>query len=265
MEFSRKKLGHESIRELRVCSVASIQPYALMLAPVYAYLPQNEKFVAIKAPLDFFTPEDLARLKQLKRLYFGPFISTALPFRNAALAVRGILCWRPKFQGDSRLPPAPFEVSDAVIRVLGPLWARGTVIEPFFVSAFVSELCDTLPGDEMKAARDRDLPLYERAILRSSWTVFLALHLGYCDLPFLNELRARAFREAVGNAAAPASPPAGEVEELLALATRTLQHAGVGLLGAELFRDDPSRAAQKLAARLDRVHGMIQQSLPIPR
>jgi hypothetical protein len=61
MEFSRKKLGQEAIRELRVCSIASVQPYALMLSPVYAYLPQNAKFVAIKAPLDFFTPEELAR------------------------------------------------------------------------------------------------------------------------------------------------------------------------------------------------------------
>ena len=56
MDFSRKKLPPDAAEKMRNCPIHSVQPYALMIAPAYVYMKVNKKFVAVKAPLDFFTP-----------------------------------------------------------------------------------------------------------------------------------------------------------------------------------------------------------------
>jgi hypothetical protein len=198
MDFSKRKLPKEAAESMRICPIDTVKPYAMMLAPVYAYMKLNEKFVSVKAPLDFFTPGELDKLRTFEAFHLPAFVDTVLPFRSAARSVRALLSWSPELsvKGPRKdlvaLPPASYELSDAVLRIVGPLWSSQAKVEPFFVAAFVNELCELLPAESLTTARDRSFDLYENAVLGSSWAVFLALHLGYVDLAFLNRLH-RAF------------------------------------------------------------------------
>ena len=93
--------------------------------------------------------------------------------------------------------PPPFEVSNIVLRNVSRVWGKDKRIEPFFLAYFIHKLLGELPPDTIKAGRDWDINAYERGILQSAWGVFLAMHLGYCDLDFLKEFRIRVFNDAV--------------------------------------------------------------------
>ncbi|MGK5082626.1 hypothetical protein WDW37_04910 [Bdellovibrionota bacterium FG-1] len=261
MDFTRRKLPKEAALNLRICPVASVQPYALMLAPVYVFMRVNEKFVSIKGPLDFFTPEELDRFKSFESFFLPACVDTALPFRDTARQMRMLLNWTPVKDGEDQLPPAPYEISDAVLRMLGPLWGEGEVIEPFFAAIFANELCEPLPQEVLKKARDRDVLAYEQGLLRSGWAVFLALHLGYCNWEFLNAIRTRVFEESLSRPAMPRSQ--GEVDELVEIVFASLQADPRAAIQGELFARHSGRAAQKLTTRLQRVQGMIATAQPV--
>jgi hypothetical protein len=261
MDFSRRKLPKEAVTDMRLCMIESVRPYALMLAPAYVYMKVNEKFVAVKAPLDFFTPEELERLKPLGSFFFPSCVDAALRYRETARAVRSLLAWEPKPAkgGAAVLPPAPYELSDALLRLLAPLWGAQAAIEPFFVSTFANELCELLPGDLLKSARDRDVVGYERALLVSGWAVLLALLLGHADLAYLNRLRLGVFREAVG------ADPAGFAPEITEEASAIHAAHGTRALPSGHFATRASRAGAKLAGRMGRLRELAQaagQSAP---
>ena len=257
---------------LRLCPIQTVSPFALMLAPVYVYMKTNQKFIAVKAPMDFFTPEELLKLAPLKSFFISDFVDSALPFREAAHRVQAVLGWAPKSNQSATessdsfppvlIPPAPYEVSDAILRITGPIWSKGAVIEPFFVSIFANELCDLLPGEVLKSARDQDVSLFERAILRSSWAVFLALHLGYNELSFLNQLRLRVFEETLERRAPRGSQ--NEVDELVNIVSASLVDEKVRHITAAFFKGRPERVAQKLFVRLLRVSLKLVQNDKIP-
>ncbi len=264
MDFSRKKLPKEAAMDLRICPIHTIKPYSIMLAPVYVFMKRNEKFVSVKAPLDFFSPEELDRLKPFESFFVPPFVDEVMPFRSAACVVKSLLRWEPqsKSKDQATLPPAPYELSDAVLRAVGPLWGKGAVIEPFFAAVFGYEICDTIDGERMRLAREKDVNAYENGILRSGLAVFLALHLGYCDLSFLTSLRARVFEATVAGGDYLRT---GEVEELLDLVWRTMTDVKVTLIHEELFANSALRSAQKLSSRLSRVkQAMIREDAPVP-
>lgn len=262
MNFSHKKLPAEAADKLRTCSIDTVKPFTPMLAPVYVFMRMNEKFVSVKGPLDFFTPEELERLRSFSILYLSEFVAVALPFRHAARSVRTLLDWKPDESDPAKLPPAPYENADAVLRILAPLWGSQNAIEPFFVSVFASELCDPIPGELMVQAREVSVDLYESAMFRSSWAVFLALHLGHCDLKFLSGLRRKAFEDtlsrAQGKAAAPRSYDA--VDEVVSVARTLLANPGVRAIGGKDFEAAGDRVSQKMASRLKRA----QESLMKP-
>src|SRR4051812_8298441 len=95
MEFSARKLPKEAASDLVRYPVQSVKPYVPMWAPIYVFMPKNEKFVSVKAPLDFFVPEELEKLEPLENFYVSSAISNALPFRDAARGVRSVLEWEP--------------------------------------------------------------------------------------------------------------------------------------------------------------------------
>lgn len=240
-----------------------------MLSPVYVFMKLNQKYVAVKEPLDFFKPEELEKLRPLGIFYLPEFAETALPYREAARQVHALLSWKPKLH--QALPPAPYEISDSVLRVMGPLWGtRGETgtgedleIEPFFVAVFANELCDLLPGESLQAARDASIDNYELAIFRSSWAVWLALTLGWCDLAFLSALRKRVFDAVAMGQALTGAPtdPAVEVDELIACAEKSIKEAKTRALFASDFEQAPTRAAQKLAFRLRRIRKEFSQPI----
>lgn len=275
MEFTHRKLPREAAASLRLCPVRSVKPFALMLAPVYVFMRLNMKFVAVKAPLDFFTPEELEKLAPLQSFFLPPFVDRAIPFRDAATRASAILSWEPqtvKTAGkveypEVRLAPAPFELSDAILRLVGPLWGDGLRIEPFFVSVFVNELCDVLPGELLRTARDKNVEAYERGVFRSAWGVFLALHLGFCDLGYLNRLRLRIFeREVTGHDSTGfAGTHRGETDELIDVVTKTLVGPKQAILNGTVFASLPGRLSQKLTARLERVKAQLMaKNAPLP-
>jgi hypothetical protein len=266
MDFTRRKLPREAATQLRICPIASVKPYALMIAPVYVFMRLNEKFVSVKEPLDFFTPEELERLRPFESFFLPEFVDAALAFRQVARNVRALVGWQPESQGENQLPPAPYESSDAVLRMIGPLWGAGAVVEPFFAAVFANELCDLLPEQTLRSARDQDVAGYERAILRSGWAVFLALHLGYCDLPFLNSLLRRVFEASFTGVGIPGVGPMGEVDELLEIVWASMGPNAAAPVRGDVFGQHPGRAAQKVAGRLGRVlkDGMIAEDQPVP-
>jgi hypothetical protein len=254
MDFTARKLPREAAPNLRRCPIDSIVPYALMLAPMYVYMPRNEKFVSVKAPLDFFTPEELAKLRSFESFFATEFVDQALPYRDAARVVKRLLTWNPEAlpasERASALPPAPYELSDATIRALGPLWGAQGVIDPFFVAVFANELCPLLPTEELTAARDQSVPRFECALYRASWVVFTALHLGQCDLDYLFEARNHAFRAAMGWGW---HERLLGVRELIDFSARVLPDADVSWIRLDRLRAAGGHLAGRLTSRLERV------------
>jgi hypothetical protein len=277
MDFKPRKLPKEAASKMRVCPVDTVSPFALMPAPVYALMKLNEKLVSVKAPLDFFTPEELQRFKSFKLFYFQSFVDSIAPVRQAARTVLSLLSTSPKAavsstggatpgvatsKADVGLLPAPYEISDAVLRILAPLWGPTVAIEPFFAAVFTNELCELIPGDVLLAARDKSVKLYEDGILISGWAVFLALHLGYCNLEFLNKLRSRVFSEV--SSGVELSSDYVIMDELLESARKTILLKRFKLVSLDSLLNQDDRNSQKLAGRLKRIwSSLVNEDAPL--
>lgn len=251
MDFSRRKLPGEAAEQLTQIAVGEIQPFTLMHAPIYVYLKQNEKFVSVKAPLDFFTPEELEKKSSLGSFYVPATARHARRYLDAGRLARGLMSWQLEEKLED-VTPTPYELSDAILRAIGPLWGRNAVIEPFFTALFAETLCDPLPSGVLVEARDQNVANFECAVLRSGLAVFLALHLGYCDLNFLNQLRLKVFEATVGEQIQGAHA-AGESGELIRLVMELLPDPFVRAIKRETLLKRSARVAHKLAFRLKRV------------
>lgn len=234
---------------MKICPIDTVEPYALMLSPVYVYMPKNNKFVAVKAPLDFFSREELDRLRPFESFFLPESAGASLEFRDAAKRARALMSWQSA--RETELGSAPFELSDAVLRVIGSLWSTGMAIEPFFVTVFANEICDLIPEDLLKAAHDQDVVKFEAALFSSSWAVFLALHLGYCELSFLNRLRLCVFSECM-DGVEPSRFGSSEVEDLVEMCRFSSVEVPKTFSPSDLARDG-GRVGAKIASRLKRV------------
>ncbi len=262
MDSLERKLPKDARPSLMACPADTVAPFVPVLAPAYTYMERNEKFLLVKEPLDFFSPEELARWKASGNLYFLRESAAGARFRQAARVVQPILTARLSAAAIQArlLEPASYEVSDAILRLLAPLWGRAPTatactIDQFGVAIFVQELCGPLPPETLRPVRELDIALCLRAQLSAAWSVFLGLHLGYCNLPFLKGLRARAFQSAIQASAV--GSETGEVAELIDVAQATLAEplpslAG-GAVSAERLSQDFGRTSEKIAARLNRV------------
>ena len=252
MNFSRKKLSKDAAADLRALPVDTVRAYALMPAPVYVYLRSNEKFVSIKAPLDFFTPDELRRMRKYETFYLPKFVDEVTQYREGARAVRALLTAGPDPAGATAEPsPTPFAVSDAVLRKLGPLWNVGGVFETFFAALFCDELCAPLPPELLNGAHERSVETYERAVLQAATVTFLALHLGYSNLDFLNVLRLSTFERIV--APVPGPTLRTEVMELTRLVGEMLRDTEFREIRSDWLARHPARAAHRLVSRLARI------------
>jgi hypothetical protein len=193
MDFTSKKLPLELAPQMRVCPMVSVQPYAPLPAPLYVLMTSNEKFLAVKAPLDFLLPGDLECLRSFENFFYPPFIRQTLPFRISARCALRLLYGARMGEG---LRPAPFEISDAFLRLTAPLWSPDGRIEPFFVSIFITEVCGALPAEIATRAREGSFDTYEQAVLKSAWATWQALHLDYLDGDWLRKFRDRVFEAA---------------------------------------------------------------------
>ncbi|MGK5086169.1 hypothetical protein WDW86_01310 [Bdellovibrionota bacterium FG-2] len=259
MDFSRRKLPKDALEDMRLCPMKSVKPYALMLAPVYVFLPKNEKFISVKAPLDFFTPEELQRLASYRTFYLPEFVDSALSYRKAGRSIRGLLSWESEAPlGENcqvALPPPPYQLNDSILRMMGPLWGAGAAIEPFFIAVLVNELCGLLSPEVLLKCRDHSISDFEYAVLLSSWSVFLALHLGFSDLDFLRALRERVFKE-VSEERSPTTVT-NEVDQLVLLARASLPNEKVRTLQGNWFAGRPENVARRILGRIKRLQDQL--------
>ncbi len=265
MEFVRKKLSiDEGETRLLSCPIESVSPYALMIAPVYVPLRANGKFVAIKGPLDFFSPEELARFRTFESLFFHESVEDALRFREVGRELRALLRWTPPITATKDrivLEPAPFEISDAVLKITGPLLGPDMTIEPFYVTVLVNEVCDLLPGSLLHASREKDVKQHELALFRSSLVVLLALILGKNELSFLNSLRIETLELEIGERVE--IPGSDEIRELQQLARQWIPNGDCDQITIpEADALTHLRAERKLLRRLGRVRNEMAPDAP---
>ena len=260
MDFHLKKLPQEEADKLRSVAIHDLKPFVPMPAPVYVFMRQNQKFVSVKGPLDFFIPDELARLQSFGEFYFPECVDSAAAYVHAAKQVRAILEWTPMLRTRSGnqepvvFAPASYEISDAVMRILGPLWGSGPAIEPFFAAIFATELCTSLPSDLMGAARERDVTGYEHALIQAGWSVFLALNLGYVELAFINRLYERVFRHyGLGEAFPEVAVGAGaELEDLITFSHDVMAGREFEQVNPSAWSGRAEGVARKIAARFQR-------------
>lgn len=269
MEFSKRKLSNEMMESLYKVKIDTVQPFALMVGPVYVYLKENSKFVSVKAPLDFFIPRELERLKSYEHFYFTSFMDSMLPIREIAHSVKAILEQEKEEELEKDSPsevvlsPPTFEISNAILKTMSNLWQKypkkNPGIEPFLVNVFVNELCEPIPSDILLDCRERNIEGFEKALFHSSWVIFLALHLGYSDLDFLNQLRMNVF-----NIVSDLSPSGinrylskmkelGETSELIKVTSECLRENYLEPVKGSFFKKRAEKVSQKMFDRLKRI------------
>jgi hypothetical protein len=275
MEFTKRKLQKEDLPSLFRVKIETVKPFALMLGPAYLYLKANEKFVSVKGPLDFFLEAELSRLQPFQYFYFPHFVNSVIPIRQAGQKVRAILSLQDAFGEKTEetaypevtLAPASYEVSDSVLREIGPVWwnypKHGLGVDPFFITVFVNEICDLLPPQLLAKAREQDVTRMDGALFRSSWVVFLALHIGYVDLEFLNELRLRVFEEYLQSGDANGGKH-NEIDELIEVAYQSFVNSNMKLLTMETFNKRKEKVSQKLVDRFKRIRKDLYSQGPQP-
>lgn len=188
MHFDEKKLAPEAADTLVKCPIYSVQPYSLMLGPVYVFMKRNQKFVSVKAPLDFFTPEELEKLKPYEEFFMPEFVLQATKFQTAAKVVRSLL---------EKVDLTPYEISDEILKVTSKLWSKELKIEPFFMSIFTDELCGVIDPQQMLEAREKTVAKHDWGLLLSGSVVFLTLWAGVEDIEALTNLRLQTYSKTV--------------------------------------------------------------------
>ncbi len=205
MKFSLRKLPKsEASSSMKKVPVRLFKPYIPLLAPVYTLLEKNEKFVAVKAPLGFFSPTELEKFRSVADFYLPRFIERVAPFQEAGEHVQRLLglsevqtLQTSAGAKETQVPISPFQLSDAVLQAISPLWGREEKIEPFFLVFFAGEICEPLADARCAGALELGVSIYELALLRASFAVFVALHAGFLVRRQLSQIRDRVFDETV--------------------------------------------------------------------
>jgi hypothetical protein len=244
MLFEAKKLDLESAEELFQCRVSSVKPFALMLSPVYVFMKRNQKFVSVKAPLDFFTPEELASLGRYEEFFLPKNISDVSCFQTSARVVRGILS-----AAKIPFPPAPYEISNELFKVIAPVWGKSNRVSPFCAAIFADELCGHLDPGELLLGRESAVVKHDLGLLLSGLLIFTLVQLGWHDLEWLVKTRIAVYSRTIRGEEW--NSPASEWEMLTADLLRMLDLKQD--LGLEALQEISSQWAFQLGGRIKRM------------
>jgi|GEM_PF-6165884 len=192
MLFDAKKLELEAADELFQCRIATVKPYVLMLSPIYVFMKRNQKFVSVKAPLDFFTPSELETLAPYEDFFIPKNVSAVSGFQTAAKISREMIR-----AANAGFPPAPYELSDQLIRVLGPLWGKSLRVSAFCSAIFADEFCGPIEPQELLLGRDTAVVQHEKGLLLSGMLIFTLVHLGWNDSDLLMKLRSEVYSRTI--------------------------------------------------------------------
>lgn len=243
MIFRNPTLEQNAVDELVRCPVHSIEPYTLMVAPTYVLLKKNEKLISVKAPLDFFTPEELKKLELYEYFYFSKFIQEFSPYQTSGKIVKGLLSIDP-LKGD--LPPAAFQITKELTSLVAPLWGAGRAIDPFFAAVFTDELCEGISPKLLMQVRDASVENHDRGIQLSGLVIFLGVLLGWHSIEFLKSLRSQVYESA--HTGIPHQDWSGPVKTVIQSAGKELDRGG--LISFDQLARSPEEWARRLTARL---------------
>ncbi len=261
--------------DLRRSSIQTVQPYRFTFSPTYVYMQRNQKFICVKAPLDFFLTDELDKLKaHFSEVYVLPFVDKVAPFVDAGKSARILLGWNPETKEQKEvtrskniypqvgIPPAPYELSDAIIRILGSVWGSQFEIEPFFVAIFIDELCGSLSSELLESSREKDIQLLEHSILLSSWIIFIALHMGYTNLGYLERIRNRVFKSLLNEEDLVGADP--DLQKIVEIGTYAFKERKGESISGLYFKERSEVVSKKLESRLNRIQKELLGSTPAP-
>lgn len=226
MVFAKKLRAEEAAGTLVPVGTGAFAPYAILWCPVYLALPRNGKFLVLKAPLDFFTPEELARIPG------GLHIPAAKAFAPSIRLAETVK----KALKEEALPP--YVIGRNIFSDLKKLQGENGALDPFRIAVFSGTLCAPLDPALLLAARDRDVEDFESALLRAGLAVFIALSLEYLDVRFLHALFQRAVSLSMRLDGQDERSGTIEEEEILSLAFDAVQgnlERGTGRVARKLF------------------------------
>lgn len=256
---SIKKLPPEAASDLKSEPIRIDRAYALTWSPVYVFLRRNQKFVAVKGPKDFFTPDELKKLSPFEN-FFIPKRSTEIDYyqekgRNLRRYLESI-----KHEEDSlasnpdpkEAPTASYEVSAFTMDKICEIWGTRRHLMNWEVVAYIDSICHGVAGDHWLRLREISIQEFDRILAHSSWIIFFALHLGYTDIDLLSRYRSELFRRSLSSGDLELSIP--ELDEIERLVSKWLNQSPEGLSSAKIMEDWSGRVAQKLSFRLDLVN-----------
>lgn len=258
MEFAHRKLNRSEEDQLMRMPVKAIGAYQPVFYPIYVFLRRNQKFVSVKAPLDYFTPESLKKFEEVEQFFVPKFVHTLEPFFSAARRLRKLLTKNTEpihFETRNevglskvKMGRAHYEIADQCFEIIASLWGDRARVEPFFAAALSWELCQSAPPELLDRARNQSISSLDQCVLFSGWSVWIALHMGFCDWRFINQLR----NQAILHAMDPSIQLNGALGEIVALSHATLPPKKLLSLRSLIFSERKERAAQMIAKRLDR-------------
>ena len=241
MNFKDRTIELSQIESLYPCRVDTVNPYSLMIAPVYVLMRRNEKLVCVKAPLDFFTTDELDALKRYEVVYLPVSVKEVGRFQTAARLHRSFI--EPVNGGSSR---APFEIAHQVMKATAPLWGAGLAVEAFFASIYSDELCGPLPSDQLMHGRETAIVRHEEGILLGGALTFVLVQLGWHSLFTLKWIREQVYLRTVEGETW--DHPETDWESIV----RDLKHAfaGESVLSLPVLNAIEGDWARRLAARI---------------
>ncbi|RYZ71854.1 MAG: hypothetical protein EOP09_04030, partial [Proteobacteria bacterium] len=176
MDFDRRKLNLDEQNSLIEIEIEKLVPLRPLGTVVYLRMEQNKKLLAIKGPFDFFTPDELQKLSAHKKLYAHPILESVQRIQRIAERVRSVLAWQEAPEGIF-LEPAPYEISFSLRSHLSAVWRKveqKVAVETYFLPFFMEELCGSFTSEAWIRFRSEDFPAYERALILTDTTLFLA-------------------------------------------------------------------------------------------
>ena len=140
-------------------------------------------------------------------------------------------------------------------RVMGKLGGKSLLIEPFFMSIFADELCESLKPELMVWAREKTVINHDAGLLLSGVFVFIAAHLGYFNLEQLNQHRSEIYSRTVEGETW--DNPQSEMEQIVHELNEIMKVKKA--FRFDDFSEMNSEWASKLAARLARVQKILSR------
>jgi len=257
VNFLKRKLDESHKDSLKLMMWEEVKAYTILPAPLYCYLPQNHKYIAVKGPLDFFTTEEKDKFKKAQTFFYTSWIDKIIPIQNCALELKENFAELNVIKKMIQEKYSPVEIGDPgflkskeTLKKISFLWNSDLTIEPYFVLIFCESLLGGFDAERLENGRSKHIDIFEHGLMYSALGVFLMLHYGCMDLHYLKELRELLFDYKVFDKKIDFNSYQIEFIEFCELLERVYPDSNIMVLSDDVFLNYTSRFAQKLISRL---------------